>query len=195
MKGKLKNIIGVILISVGVIIIISALYMKMTANYKQKKMIRDFKKTIEKVDKGDNDSKNAVTQNVKSGTIGIMYIPKINLQVAVSEGTDMKTLKYAVGHFSGTALPGKRGNSCFAGHRSYTYGEYFNRLDELKIGDLITIETKDGKYAYKVNKINVVNPSDTYVLDQTNDSEITLVTCTPIRIATHRLIVKGVLVK
>ena len=154
--------------------------MKYCANSVQKEMIRNFRKGI-------------ITKykNLTMDTIGIMTIPKLDLKVCVAEGTDNEILKYAVGHFANTAMPGEKGNFSVAGHRSYTYGEYFNRLDELEIGDAITVKTKENEYTYTVYDIQVVLPEDISVLDSTDDATITLVTCTPIRVATHRLIVKG----
>lgn len=92
-------------------------------------------------------------------------------------------------------MPGDKGNFCVAGHRSYTYNQYFNRLGELGIGDEIIITTVAGKFKYDVYESKVVKPEEVSVLDNTKDEEITLVTCTPIRVATHRLIVKGRIVR
>ena len=84
--------------------------------------------------------------------------------VPVVEGTDPKDIKYAVGHFKDTDMPGTTGNFAIAGHRSYTYNEYFNRLDELENGDTIKVKTIDGKmYTYKVFEKLVVEPEETSV--------------------------------
>ena len=103
----------------------------------------------------------------------------------------MDTLKYAVGHYPESALPGNKGNCSIAGHRSYTYSEYFNRLDEVKLNDEIIIRTTRGEFKYKVNDIKVVLPTEVSVLDNTPDATLTLITCTPVRVATHRLIIKA----
>ena len=196
-----KKWIGILLIFIGIAIVITALSMRYEANKVQKAMLEDFKKNIQKADEklGSNEStkiEDKKPSEVKQGTIGIISIPKIEVNVALSEGVDVETLKYAVGHFTGTPMPGKKGNFCVAGHRSYAYNEYFNRLDELTIGDKITVTTIDGEFTYEVYESKVVRPEETSVLDNTERSEITLVTCTPIRVATHRLIVKGrILVK
>ena len=191
-----KKWIGILLIFIGIAIVITALSMRYEANKVQKAMLEDFKKNIQKADEklGSNEStkiEDKKPSEVKQGTIGIISIPKIEVNVALSEGVDVETLKYAVGHFTGTPMPGKKGNFCVAGHRSYAYNEYFNRLDELTIGDKITVTTIDGEFTYEVYESKVVRPEETSVLDNTESSEITLVTCTPIRVATHRLIVKG----
>lgn len=125
--------------------------------------------------------------------IAVLSIPKIDLTVAVGEGVDDHTLKYAVGHFTQTALPGETGNFCLIGHRNYTFGQFFNRLDELAAGDRVSVERDGETYTYVITESFVVEPSDTWVLDPSDAAEITLITCTPIRVATHRLIVKGVL--
>lgn len=194
-----KSYIGILLMIIGAAIIISALSMRYEANKEQKNMIQEFKESIQKTDEKLGDAENANIKEKKPsdnklGTIGIIAIPKIDVNVALSEGIDTGILKYAVGHFTGTPMPGEKGNTCIAGHRSYTYNQYFNRLDELGIGDIIIVTTRAGEFKYEVYESKVVEPEEISVLDNTEGAEITLVTCTPIRVATHRLIVKGKLV-
>jgi sortase A len=189
----MRRNIGIIFIIIGLAVIGTAFYMRYSAEKVQRAMIDSFENTIENIDKSNNDaspSEKPPTDDI-SAAIGIMKIPKINLKVAIGEGVDNKTLKYAVGHFIGTAMPGEKGNFSVAGHRSYTYSEYFNRLDELKEGDEIIVQTKKGEFTYKIYQKEVVEPTEVSVLNSTKDATITLVTCTPIRIATHRLIIKG----
>jgi sortase A len=200
-----RRLIGIVFIVIGLSIIGSALFMRYSADRRQKAMMNAFENTLESIDKdlsedrGDQSAgriseaspgAKPPSEEVNSA-IGIMKIPKIDLKVAVAEGIDDETLKYAVGHFVGTAMPGEKGNFSVAGHRSYTYSEYFNRLDEVSIGDDIIVKTKNGEFTYKVYEKKVVEPTEVSVLDKTKDATITLVTCTPIRVATHRLIVKG----
>lgn len=194
-----KSWIGILMMIIGAVIIISALSMRYQASKTQKVMIEDFKKNIQNADEqlGISESINTVdkrSSTTTKGTIGIISIPKIDLTVALSEGVGADILKYAVGHFAGTPMPGVKGNFCVAGHRSYSYNQYFNRLDELKIGDKIKVTTMVGEFEYTVYESKVVQPEEISVLDNTEDSEITLVTCTPIRVATHRLIIKGKIV-
>jgi sortase A len=204
-----KKILGTVLIFVGLSIIGTAFYMRYSAVKRQKAMLQTFQKTLQEysVDNGsissseprnqsDSQQNNNTTpalrpnsQDIKA--MAVMVIPKINLTVAVAEGTDEETLKYAVGHFEGTALPGEKGNFAVAGHRSYTYSEHFNRADELQNGDEIIVRTKKGEFTYIVYEQKVVEPTEISVLDPTQDATVTLVTCTPIRVATHRLIIKG----
>jgi sortase A len=122
--------------------------------------------------------------------MGILQIKKIGLKIPVLEGASMKNMKVGAGHITGTAKPGQNGNSAIAAHRSRSYGHMFNRLDELKPGDEIVVKDKGKTYKYKVLKKHVVKPSDVSVLNGDPSKRIlTLVTCTPINTATHRLIV------
>lgn len=124
--------------------------------------------------------------------IGRIMIPKIDLAAPISEGVESRILRYAVGHIKGTASLGEIGNTVLAGHRSYTYGEFFNRLDEVKVGDTIKIETLQQDFIYKVNNIKVVEPTDLSVLDDTSPkSTLTLITCTPKNSSRYRLIVSA----
>lgn len=194
-----RQVVGLLLMGLGLAIIGTVLGMRFYASSRQQKVIKAFQQTIEEA-----DVKNVVDHSQKDpgakppkqifGTVGIMIIPKINLDVAVEEGVEVDKLRYSVGHFAGTAMPGEKGNFCVAGHRSYTYSEYFNRLDELGVGDKIIMRTQKGEYTYVVTEKKVVEPTEVSVLNPTKESTITLVTCTPIRIATHRLIIKGRLV-
>ena len=79
-----------------------------------------------------------------------------------------------------------------AAHRSHTFGRFFNRLDEVGLGDEIIIISNGEEYKYKVFNKVVVEPTDLSVLQRNNkDRIVTLITCTPIKTATHRLIIQG----
>lgn len=193
----MKKIIGIIMILIGSLLIITTTFIQYTVHKNQQVMINEFENAIKDIDKEDNQkdsnlkSSESGKKEDEKGVIGTINIPKMELKAAISEGVDLETLKYAVGHFRGTPLPEEKGNFCLAGHRSYTYGEFFNRLDELEIGDIIIVETHTGTYKYGVYEKKIVDPNEISILDNSKSSIITLVTCTPIRIATHRLIIKG----
>ncbi|WMJ79960.1 class D sortase [Clostridium sp. MB40-C1] len=192
-----KNKVGIAFIFIGVLIITTALFLRIKGNIREQSLIQEFNQQLKEIDSkiSDNKSVNKNRNNTNlDSIIGILSIPKIDCKVPVCEGIDKDTLKYSVGHFKDTPLPGSKGNCCIAGHRSYTYNEFFNRLDELKEGDEIYIQNKKGKYKYIVYKKQVVEPTEVSVLNNTKDGEITLVTCTPIRVASHRLIIKGKLI-
>ena len=126
----------------------------------------------------------------KQTILGIIKIGKIKVNTVIVEGTQPNNLRSGIGHLPGTSEIGQPGNCALAGHRSYTFGHFFNRLNELVVGDEILISTKELKYRYKVYQILEVKPDDVSVLKGSKDESIlTLITCTPIFIATHRLII------
>lgn len=127
--------------------------------------------------------------------ICLLRIPKISLEEAVREGDSSDVLSSALCHLEKTSYPGKQGNCCISGHRNYVFGKYFNRLNEISVGDVVELETIDSTYRYQVYETLVVEPDDVRVLDSTGQKTLTLITCTPLFVGTHRLIVKAVLVE
>jgi sortase A len=126
--------------------------------------------------------------------IGTIAIKKINVFLPIVEGAGQKELKIAAGHVRGTALPGKKGNMAIAAHRSHTYGRFFNRLNEVEEGDLIIVKDKQSTYKYKVINKYIVKPNNMSVLTSKKDqSLLTLITCHPLKVATHRLIIQAIL--
>jgi LPXTG-site transpeptidase (sortase) family protein len=125
--------------------------------------------------------------------IGILTIEKIGLKLPVADGVSKAQLKVAAGWVPLTAGIGAIGNALVLGHRSYTYGDFFNRLDELEIGDVIRFEPKGGGgISFRVEMISIVEPGDESVFDVTEGvSTLTLLTCTPVRKATHRLVIRA----
>jgi sortase A len=107
--------------------------------------------------------------------IGRIAIPRLHLQAIVAEGVDSKTLRRAVGHVPGTALPGEAGNVGLAGHRD----SFFRELREVRKNDRITVETVNENYEYIVESLKVVGPTDVQVLAPTPNQTLTLVTCYP----------------
>jgi len=107
--------------------------------------------------------------------LGRIEIGTIGLSAMILEGTDGKTLRRAVGHIPGTALPGQQGNVAIAGHRD----TFFRRLRNIHKNDEITLTTLIGTYRYRVNFAKVVEPEEIWVLDHSDDAILTLVTCYP----------------
>lgn len=128
--------------------------------------------------------------------MGYIKIDKINVNLPVVQGSDLKSLKLGVGHMIETDLPGQIGNCALAGHRSYTYGKMFNRLGEVKIGDLVEVNYENTPYLYKIYEILIVEPTNLSVLNRKGDNKVlTLITCHPIDIANKRLILHGKLLE
>lgn len=124
--------------------------------------------------------------------IGILTIDKIKLKLPIFSGASNANLKIGVGWMKETASIGQNGNAALAAHRSHTYGRFFNRLDELQIDDTFTISVGDQQYKYVVFNKVVVEPTDVSVLKQNKKEQVvTLITCTPLITATHRLIIQA----
>ncbi len=112
-----------------------------------------------------------------SGLVGRIEIPRLGLLAIVAEGTDPRTLRRAVGHVSGTALPGEPGNVALAGHRD----SFFSRLRNVRAGDRVRITTPDGVFEYRVESKGVVGPERIEVLTSSGTPTLTLITCFPFR--------------
>ncbi len=126
-----------------------------------------------------------------SAPLAILRIPKIDLQVAVLEGTDDFTLNRAVGHIENTGRPGENGNIGLAGHRD----GFFRGLKDVAKGDTLELETLTGRDSYRITDIWIVNPDDAQVLDPTPQPSVTLVACYPFYFVGHapkRYIVRAV---
>jgi sortase A len=107
--------------------------------------------------------------------IGRLEIPSVGISTIVAWGTDAATLRRAVGHIDGTALPGEPGNVGLAGHRDTV----FRGLRELRPADRIRLVTADGSFEYAVESLRTVEPDRSDVLDPSPHPTLTLVTCYP----------------
>jgi sortase A len=127
-------------------------------------------------------------------TIGRIDIPRLGVSTVVRAGTDARTLRLAVGHIPGTSVPGDPGNVGLAAHRD----TFFRRLGEIEPGDEVRVVTSYGTFAYRVAGTQIVDPSDVWVLDPTDQPALTLVTCYPFRFigaAPRRFIVRAHLIE
>lgn len=209
-----RKIVGRILIITGSLLIVFVIAINLIDLLNSTKAINDFKNSqahivVEKLDNSGNViSRNVVPvivsekpnsddepdeQSDENVAMCLLRIPKIKLEEAVKEGSTKGVLSTALGHVENTAQPGEEGNCCIAGHRNYVFGKYFNRLDEITVGDVIEIETKGNLYKYDVISVEVVEPEEVRVLDYAEGMNLTLITCTPFMIGSHRLIVHAVM--
>lgn len=132
--------------------------------------------------------------NKNNGQIGTLVIPKIQLKLPVYHGTDAKVLKKGVGHIQNTAFPvgGSGTHAVLSAHRGLPEARLFTDLDKLEKGDTFFIQVLDETLAYEVDQIKTVLPEDTGdLLASEGQDYVTLVTCTPYGVNTHRLLVRG----
>lgn len=128
------------------------------------------------------------------GVMAYVDIPKIGVYLPVQHGTDADTLERAVGHVVGTSLPvgGSSTHAVLSAHSGLASSKLFSDIDQLAVGDVFYIHVLGDTLAYKVDAIITVLPTDTRLLQIEDGKDyVTLVTCTPFGINTHRLLVRG----
>ncbi len=217
----MKKLFAIALILVGLGLLLYTPLQELYSKYVENKLIKMYEDTyleISEPEKQDissfykyyedlqleaknENNKDEINKNIEDSfentdIIGIITIEKINLKLPIKNNFIETEIKSSVGHLDSTAYPGEFGNCVIAGHRCYTKGKLFNRLDELAIGDFIYINYNSKEYKYKVVNIQVVEPTDNSVLNaENNEIALTLITCHPYKVNTHRLIIKAVIDK
>lgn len=129
-----------------------------------------------------------------NGVMCSLEIPKISLKLPVHHGTEAEVLSGSIGHLKESSLPvgGVNSHCVLSGHRGLPNAELFTRLDELEKGDLFFVYVCNQKLGYQVSEIQVVEPDNAECIRiQKGKDLISLVTCTPYGINTHRLVITG----
>ena len=218
MWGKIRNVLGILLIVAGVSLIGVTIWMKYDTYRQQQAVLDSFRNLQFDVPEGENkdkevlkeedtkensnkadkveaekDKKPEKAQLEEGKGIGILNIPKINLEIGIIEGVSYEDIKYVVGHFPGAPMPGEKGNFSIAGHRISYFGQAFKDIDKLEKGDKVKVTYNGKEYTYEITDMYEVTPNETEALNPTKDATITIVTCTTD--AKNRVIVKGKLVE
>ena len=218
MWGKIRNILGILLIVAGISLIGVTIWMKYDTYRQQQAVLDSFRNLQFDVPEGENKDTEALKEEdtkensnkaekvevekekkpekaqLEEGKgIGILNIPKINLEIGIIEGVSYEDIKYVVGHFPGAPMPGEKGNFSIAGHRISYFGQAFKDIDKLEKGDKVKVTYNGKEYTYEVTDMYEVTPNETEALNPTKDATITIVTCTTD--AKNRVIVKGKLVE
>jgi sortase A len=152
---------------------------------------------------GGNQAPNGTVKLSKSDFgkgFSFLHIPRLGRKysVPVVQGVSLPDLSRGVGHYPKTALPGQIGNFAVAGHRA-TNGQPFAHLDLVKVGDSLVVETRSSWFTYVVDKVQIVQPTDVWVIEPVPGKPkekptrqlITLTTCNPRWASTQRLILFG----
>ena len=129
-----------------------------------------------------------------TGIMGYITIEKIGVELPIYHGTSDAVLQVAAGHLEGTSLPvgGASTHAVISAHRGLPSAKLFTNLDQLEVGDTFTITVLDRTLTYEVDNISIVLPTETDSLKVSEGKDyITLMTCTPYGINTHRLLVRG----
>lgn len=211
----IKSVIATILIIIGIILL---LYPKIS-NYINEKnqieFIKEYKENVSKMEdmardeeykKAENynkylngiENKNNDYENIlniaKDGIMAYIEIPKISVYLPIYHGTKEEVLKKGIGHLENSSFPiGENStHAVLTGHSGLLKAEMFTRIQELEIDDYFNIYILGEKLSYKVYQIKVVLPTEVEDIKiQDGKDLITLVTCTPYGVNTHRLLVQA----
>lgn len=127
-------------------------------------------------------------------TMGSLEIPSIDIYLPIYHGISDEVLQRGIGHMSNSSFPvgGLGTHAALTGHRGLPSSKLFRHLDKMKYNDLFFIHTLDETLAYKIDNIQIVLPNETNWLEVKADKDyVTLITCEPYMINTHRLLVRG----
>lgn len=140
------------------------------------------------------DGYNEALDVTGTGIMGYITIPDIDIELPIYHGTSDKVLNNAAGHLQGSSLPigGEGTHAVISAHRGLPSAKLFSDLDELEKGDRFTITVLNEILTYEVDKIQIIEPDELDKLEIVDGQDyVTLITCTPYGINTHRLLVRG----
>lgn len=133
-----------------------------------------------------------------NGVMGYIEIPRLELKLSIGHGTEEDVLQRMVGHIEGSSLPvgGESTHAVLSAHRGLPTAKLFSDLDLMQVGDRFTIHTLNQTLTYQVDQITVILPEEIEALAiEPGGDYVTLMTCTPYAVNTHRLLVRGVRVE
>ena len=148
--------------------------------------------------KAEDEYYESVMNIAGDSIMGVINIPKINVDLPIYHYTSVDVLEKGIGHLYGSSVPfgGESSHSVVSGHRGLPTMRLFTDLDQLVIGDTFEMNVLNEKHVYKIVEINTVLPEDLDTLSiQKGRDLVTLVTCTPYAVNTHRLLITGERVK
>ena len=194
---SIRKVVAGLLITAGIAIMAVPFFWRTSGEKQTEQLISEFERTLE----DDQDEKKDVEEEQTSiskedeaileegNVIGIIEIPSIDIRYPVMEGTGSAVLNAGIGHIPETAGIGESGNCVLCGHNGSRYGTFFTPLNQISIGDVVTIIDKKGQaHIYEVTETEVVNPYDNSIKTQGEGKELTLFTCS--QKGTMRFVVK-----
>ena len=142
----------------------------------------------------EREEYNSILNVSGTGIIGYIEIENIGVNLPIYHGTAESVLQVGIGHLEGTSFPTgtKSTHAVLSGHRGLPSSKLFSDLDQMIVGDTFLLHILDQTFAYQIDKINIVLPEETNDLAIVDNEEyVTLVTCTPYGVNTHRMLVRG----
>ena len=178
--GKVRRIFGLLLIIIGIVIIVNVVYKKIVTSQKQNEILEVFESQLVDAKNNKEDENEPVKIEAINGhmPVTIIEITSIKLKQPVVEGITEDVIKYFLGKFPESSMPGEVGNFAVAGHRVSDFTDAFINLYKVKTGDEVIVTTVDGRYTYEVDNSFIVDPDQVEVLEKADYEKITLITCT-----------------
>ena len=201
MKKKLGTIFACILILVGIGVMLVPTFFKQQNNQVQKDLTSEYEKIVSENENKkqlptaepqqeeytykeadfleENSNEDTRTIIARQEILGLIFCEKLNIKFVVVEGATRDNIRATIGHITGTAGMGGKGNCVLAGHRGGYYGEFFENIDRLEKGDTVILtDTYNRSYTYKVYKQFVVEPTETWICDPVEGEDtLTLLSC------------------
>lgn len=222
--SKTRKVLIIIIFLLGLAILSYPFINNYINNKTQTQVINEYEKTLEEMDQEQIDSmkkaaeeynnrlsgngnKNTTTESSGKSyadllnvgeTIGYISIPKVNIKLPIYHGTSETVLQKGIGHLETSSLPigGESTHAVLTGHNGLPTAKLFTDLDQLEKGDSFYLEVLGDKLKYKIDQIIVVLPEDTDELQIIDGKDyVTLITCTPYMVNSHRLLVRGIRVE
>lgn len=188
-----QNLVGVILLILGMAILVFPVYSDYKLYQKQEEALNNFESSLKESLKTDELKTNVA--EIENKVIAGLYIPAIDLKIPVYYGTKQYALEHGVGLLENTDLfSNKKGrHTVLTSHSGLSLSRLFTDLPKMKFGDKFYIKKAGGEVlAYKVVEKNVILPSQTeYIQVEPGRNLTTLITCVPLFVNSHRLLVKG----
>lgn len=223
MKGKLFNIVLVLVFVAGLSLLLYPTVSNAYNNYLQSKTIASYSEHVNQLEKDtyekewkkaeeynrsllERENPFVLTQELEQmywqtldlsgrGIMAYIEIPSVDVTLPIAHGTSDETLQSYVGHLEWSSLPvgGKNTHCIISGHRGLPSSELFTNIDHLELGDKFYLHILGQTLEYQVCNIAVVEPQDQTLLTVEEGKDlVTLVTCTPYGINSHRLLVRGI---
>lgn len=167
---------------------------KMISDAQEYNKILTNHKLEENSENAKNNNYNELLSLDKSGIMGYLKIDKINVKLPIYHGTSSSVLQKGIGHLDGSSLPvsGESTHTVLSGHTGLPSSKLLTDLDKLELGDTFQIDVLNQVYTYEVDQILVVEPEEMEHLEIVSGKQyVTLITCTPYGVNTHRLLVRG----
>ena len=205
MKKNRSTIILILIFLVGLSVMLYPTVSDYVNQRHQSRALASYDETVNEMSDADytayfeaadayNQRLAATPNSFFTGIMGYITIPRIGVELPVYHGTSDGVLQVAAGHLEGSSLPvgGAGTHAVISAHRGLPSAKLFTNLDELEAGDTFTITVLDRVLTYEVDRISIVLPTETDLLQPVEGQDyVTLMTCTPYGINTHRLLVRG----